>query len=238
MGKTRTVLTIVAAALTALLVACGPASSMNPLFTDDDLIFDPGLLGVWTEKGPDHASLRFEQAGPAVYRLIDIEPDRNGGPATERAYEAHLVRLGAYRFLDVAPLEIPTDSDSKALGPWPASPDPTQPRLLQISDGVYMELQGSGLDDAHSPPQASLRRSHWIFKLQSSGRTLKLAALDDDWLKNAIDQGDIAIAHSFVDRNNKELVITAPAGELQHLVLEHATDRKAFPDSTAFVKLN
>src|SRR5262245_24508866 len=121
------ILAIASAALTMLLVGCGPANSLNPLFTDKDLIFDPALVGEWTEKGPDHGTVRFEPCGPAVYRVTNIERDGNGGPATETHYEAHLVRLGGYRFLDVAPLQMTATKDSPSLSPWPAGTDMTQP---------------------------------------------------------------------------------------------------------------
>src|SRR5215471_21809556 len=87
--KTRaTLITVAIAALTALLVACGPASSLNPLFTDKDLIFDPALVGEWIEKGPDHGRLRFEQAGHTAYRAISIDHNGSQGGATETPYEA------------------------------------------------------------------------------------------------------------------------------------------------------
>src|SRR5215471_5814269 len=215
--KTRaTLMTVAVAALTALLAACGPASSLNPLFTDKDLIFDPALVGEWIEKRPDQARLRFEQTGPTAYRAISIDHNGSGDSATETPYEAHLVRLGAYQFLDVSPLQLIAAKDSQPLGPWPA-PDPTGSRFLQVGDGFYMEIQGSGSSDSQTPGQANLRRGHWIFRLDKSGRTLRLTALDDDWLKSAINHGDVAIAHSPSDRENKEIVITAPSSDLQQL---------------------
>src|SRR5262245_19049840 len=236
--KTRaTLVTTTMVALAALLATCGPASSLNPLFTDKDLIFDPALVGEWSEKGPDHGRLRFEQAGPAVYRAISIEPQGSGGGTTETPYEAHLVRLGAYRFLDVSPLQLTAANDSQPLGPWSAGSDPAGSRFLQVGDGFYLEIQGSGSSDSEPPGQANLRRGHWIFRLDKNGRTLTLAALDDDWLKNAINRGDVAIAHSPSDRYNKEIVITAPSSDLQQLVLDNATDQKAFSDITVFVKV-
>lgn len=244
MRKTRailkaraTLMTTAVVALAALLAACGPASSFNPLFADKDLIFDPSLVGEWTEKGPDHSRLRFERAGPTAYRAISIDPQGSGGTTTETPYEAHLVRLGDYRFLDVSPTQLTAANDSQTLGPWPASPDPTGSRFLQIGDGFYMELQGSGSSNSQTPGEVSLRRGHWIFRLDKNGRTLTLAALDDDWLKNAINQGDVAIAHSPSDRDGKEIVITASSGELQQLVVDHAADQKAFSDITVFVKV-
>ena len=234
--KARATLMTTAVALAVLLAACGPASSLNPLFADKDLVFDPTLVGEWTEKGPDHSRLRFEQVGPTAYRAISIDPHGSGCAAAETPFEAHLVRLGAYRFLDVSPLQLTTANDSQPLGPWPAGADPGGSRFLQVGDGFYLELQGSGSSDSQTPGQANLRRGHWIFRLDNNGRTLRLTALDDDWLKNAIDQGDVAIAHSPSDRDGREIVITAPSSDLQRLVLDHATDQKAFSDITIFVK--
>src|SRR5215469_18063702 len=94
--KARATLMTTAVSLAALLAACGPASSLNPLFADKDLFFDPTLVGEWIEKGPDHGRLRFEQAGPTSYRAISIDRNGKGDSATETPYEAHLVRLGNY----------------------------------------------------------------------------------------------------------------------------------------------
>ena len=235
MRKTRTILITVLTALTGVLIGCGPVNSLNPLFTDGNSIFDRRLVGEWTEKGPDHATLRFEQAGPGVYHVTSIESEGKIGTATETPYEAHLVGLGAYRFLDVVPLQMTATGDTQALGPWATPADQT--RLLPIADGFYLELQGAGSFGSDSPGQASLRRGHWIFSLNTSGRTLKLAALDADWLKDALAQGDVALSHQFVRPDNKEFVLTAASRELQQLVLEHATDQKAFPDWTVFQKL-
>lgn len=233
MRKIKAVLIVGLAILVGLLVGCGPVSSLNPLFTDSDLDFDPALLGLWTEKGPDPASLRFEQAGPKVYRVTSTEWDGNDGLVNITAYEAHLVRLGGYRFLDVTPLQM-TATDSR---PVRSGVDDTQSRLVKICDALYVELQAAGSDESHWPAQVRLRRGHWIFRLETTGKTLKLAALDDDWVKNAIDQSEITIAHAVVDAGDKEIVITAAASDLQQMVLKHASDEKAFPETTVFRRL-
>jgi hypothetical protein len=233
MRRTRALLIMILVLLPGLLVGCGPVNSLNPLFTDQNLIFDDALLGEWTERGPDRGSLRFEQAGPRTYRVTNVEPDGKGGPPRETTYEVHLVRLGAYRFLDVAPLEMTAASDTQALGPWPVPSEQT--RLAPIADGFYVELTGVSAG-VNSAGQANLRRGHWIFRLDTSRRTLKLAALDADWLRDALGRGEVGIAHAFVDSDNKEFVITAEPGDLQELVLEHARDEEAFPETTEFRK--
>jgi len=234
MKKMRAVMIVALAGLTGLLAGCGPVSSLYPLFTDSDLIFDPRLLGDWAEKGPDHGRLRFEQAGPKLYRVTNIEPDAKGGPATETSYEVHLVRLGDYRFLDVAPLQMTATGDSRQLGSWETG---TQSGVMQIADGFYMELRAADPSDSHSQAEARLRRGHWIFKAEGNGTSLKLAALDDDWLKDTIDQGGIAISHTFVDPDKKEIVISAASEDLQQLVLKHAADENAFPETAIFRKM-
>lgn len=85
------------------LASCVP--SVYPLYTAKDLIFDPALIGVWQEDGEDD-SWTFTKLDDTSYRLVVKEGD-NTAP-----FEAHLVRLGAYRFLDMAPHEdgLPQES--------------------------------------------------------------------------------------------------------------------------------
>src|SRR5262249_6777346 len=170
MKKMRAVMIVALAGLTGLLVGCGPVSSLNPLFTDGDLIFDPGLLGEWAERGPDHSRLRFEQAGPRVYRVTSMEPDAKGGPAAETSYEVHLVRLVNDSFLDVAPLQSTATGDSRPLGSWEPG---TESGVLEIADGFYLELRVADPSDSHSQAEARLRRGHWIFKVEGNGTSLK-----------------------------------------------------------------
>mgnify|MGYP006270942523 FL=1 len=81
-------------ALVVLLSACVP--SLNPLYTDEDLIFNPELLGTWGE--PDEKeSWTFEQKGEKEYKLT--HSDKQG----EATFSVHLLKIGNTTFLDIYP---------------------------------------------------------------------------------------------------------------------------------------
>lgn len=79
--------------LAALAGGCVP--SLNPLYTEKDLVFEPGLVGTWA--GDKDTTWTFEKRGGKSYRLTYTE---KGVPAR---FEAHLVRLGGSLFLDTYP---------------------------------------------------------------------------------------------------------------------------------------
>ena len=88
--------------LAALLCSCIP--SVNPFYTEDDVVFDARLLGEWRdkEKTDDPEIWKFEGVTNRTYRLTITQPRGKQG-----RFEAHLIRLEREFFLDI----IPTDCD-------------------------------------------------------------------------------------------------------------------------------
>jgi hypothetical protein len=86
-------------AAAVLLAACIP--SVNPFYTDKDVVFDPHLIGEWQEKGATDqpGTWSFEQSSNNIYNLTVTENGKTG------AFSAHLFRLKQEQFLDL----IPTD---------------------------------------------------------------------------------------------------------------------------------
>ena len=91
------ILTILAAALLAqgCLVV-----SIHPLYTENDVVFDESLIGQWSDVSSDGDSWVFEQAEGKAYRMTVNEEGKQPGQ-----FEAHLVKLGEYLFLDLYPEE-------------------------------------------------------------------------------------------------------------------------------------
>ncbi len=83
------------AALAILLAGCDDVVSLYPLYDDRTLVFEPALLGSWTE-GDSGERWTFEQAGEKTYRLTVTDSKET----TE--ITAHLVELGGLLFLDLA----------------------------------------------------------------------------------------------------------------------------------------
>ena len=94
----KILLALLAVALCGL-IGCIP-TSINPLYTGQDLVFDPALIGVWRGEGDSKETWAFEKAGDAEYKSIYTEGDGKIG-----RFEAHLLKLGNTRFLDFFPDE-------------------------------------------------------------------------------------------------------------------------------------
>ena len=82
----------------AALVLSGCVPSLNPLYTEKDLVFDPALVGIWADaENADSDTWTFEKDGAKAYKLVINEK----GDARE--FEAHLFKLGTNLFLDFSP---------------------------------------------------------------------------------------------------------------------------------------
>ena len=81
--------------LVLILSGCGPVGSQNPLFTDKDVTFDPGLVGKWVSH--DDGVVTFKRSNGKTYKGVYREtPDRE-----PIALEARLGDVEGLRFLDV-----------------------------------------------------------------------------------------------------------------------------------------
>jgi len=85
------------AGLVAMVALAGCVGSLHPLYRDQDLIFDTGLLGTWKEKPDSTESWRFSKSSDETYRLV-VEDDGKIG-----TFEARLLKLGNLTFLDFYP---------------------------------------------------------------------------------------------------------------------------------------
>jgi len=87
-------------ALAALLLAGCCVPSLEPLYTSQDTLFDPALLGAWREvtDEPDKADwFLATRRGPYSYRIV------HGGEDSASIFTARLVQIGRHRFLDLYP---------------------------------------------------------------------------------------------------------------------------------------
>ena len=92
----------VAIGLVALFAGCIP--SLRPLYTEKDLVFEPGLVGTWTAEDGKEV-WKFEKAGENAYKLAYS----SGGKAAN--FDARLLRLGKTLFLDLYPEKMEAGND-------------------------------------------------------------------------------------------------------------------------------
>jgi hypothetical protein len=82
----------------ALLCSCVP--SVNPFYTEKDVVTDPRLPGVWQEadKKDDPQVWKFEAAETNAYQVTFTEDHGKTG-----VFCGHLFKLGGEHFLDLIP---------------------------------------------------------------------------------------------------------------------------------------
>lgn len=92
--------------------------------------------------------------------------------------------------------------------------------LLRLGDSLFLDLSAS--------PQLAVR-GHLFLKIQFDGDELRVAALDDEWLRQQVaEQG----ALSYLDIPDGTQVITTPTRELRRFLLKYAHDPDAFESMT------
>jgi len=95
--KMTRLLTVAAGVLMVGVAGCIP-TSIHPLYSEKDLVFEPLLVGIWKEKDESKENWRFEKAGEKEYRLITTEENGANGE-----FKVHALKLGGTLFLDLFP---------------------------------------------------------------------------------------------------------------------------------------
>ena len=85
--------------LSFLLMFASCVTSLNPLYTEQDLIFDAALLGVWTDKNSTE-TWELTKADEKEYKIVYTDEDGKTGEFT-----AHLLKADGKTFLDLTPVE-------------------------------------------------------------------------------------------------------------------------------------
>jgi hypothetical protein len=131
--KKRNLLAALGAA--ALLCSCIP--SINPFYTDKDVVFDPRLLGSWQEKDKsDNPDVwKFESATNQTYLLTVTE---NG--SKQGTFAAHLFQIKQERFLDLIPADCNYATNQADLVSFSMFPGHLLARVSQIEPELKLAL--------------------------------------------------------------------------------------------------
>ncbi len=233
---------VVLLALLALLTGCVPVDSLNPLYTDKDIVFDESLLGEWV--GPDAGEtggMKFVKEGKDAYVIVMTDRDGPKGEQKSTFYDAHLLNLSGQRFFDVLPREWSASQVSYPLQVGGAKGEhKVEPHILRLGESAYMEFAVEGKGSA---VVAHLRNAHRFFRVKTDGKKLRLEWIDDDTLKEAVLKGTVHVGNALLttgrqsevaktpaESKSKSIVLTASTADLQKFVIEHMNDDKIFSE--------
>ena len=225
--------------LPVCITGCVPVDSINPLYTEKNVIFDPVLVGKWGGPNADEGGLRFERTDDDAYQMVMTEK-RSSGWAKESIFVAHLLSLGGEKYLDVEPREFEASSHLLLFRTDPSKKGSKfEPTLERIGSGVYLEVLGPNPGKGTSQElQVKVRPAHWIFKVYLSEKSLSLSYLDREWVQEAIDKKLVQARHMKArDENTLNWVLSGSTPDLQQFVVQHADDPGAFDAGMALSKI-
>ena len=99
--------------LAALLGGCIPVMSLHPLYTEENLVFEEKLLGIWVDDANGTWEFRRPDKSEKAYELVLSSPEGNRG-----SFVANLVKLENSLFLDVYPKQFPCELEDPNKTEW------------------------------------------------------------------------------------------------------------------------
>jgi hypothetical protein len=169
---------------TMLVLAGCIVTSVHPFYTANDAVYEPLLIGGWTNVQESDEHWMFSKEGKDFYRLAYVSSGKTN------LTQAHLFKLKDQLFLDVAAL----GQESEILPP----PVPT----------------------------------HLLLRVFQIGPTVRMAALNHDWLKALLEKDPKMLLHKMIEEPNEQrVVLTAETKEIQAFLNKHLTTEAAWKDT-------
>ena len=201
------------AVIVLLMGLTGCLSTVYPIFTEKDVVFDPKLIGKWTEGDKSGDVVEITKATdqelneiPSLRKLADkvyMIRYRNGKNRIEGAYFGFLVKLGNKFYVDYFPAETATGKEY---------------------DGFY---------------KSHFTRMHTCYSIRfvKDNNTFELKQFDENYMQQLIETKQIRIRHE--TRENGTFVITAPTEELQQYILKYSDIPEAYykDNSTTYSRI-
>ena len=193
--------------LLAILVLAGCIPSIHPLYMDDDLVFNPELIGEWYDDDDPEQTWEFTRAGENAYTLkhtdfthktkkLDSGEFTNDTICFTGEFEIHLIKLGGIFFMDFYPNK----------------------NKMEINE--LLELH--------------LFPVHTFAKVQFRENEVRIFQVNPDWIDMVIKEKKIRITHEMVD---DEILLTASTEELQKFFTKYAEEDEAFIDPIVLKRL-
>lgn len=190
------------AAIALLMGLSSCLSTIHPIFTEKDLLFDQKLIGNWQyEAKPSGGTVQITQANeqdfdelPTLRKLqgkVYKAVYKDGEGAVEATYFGFLVKLGKNYYMDFYPAETPA---------------------TKTYDEFYR---------GHYTKMHTAYRINFI-----AGNSFELKQLDETFLKNLIKDKKIRISHEITE--DETFVVTAPTEELQQYIIKYGDTPDAY----------
>jgi len=106
-------------------------------------------------------------------------------------------------------------------------------QLVRLRGRLFADVTMDPGTNPGGDPRPFLWPMHTAFRLDVAGDSLRMAFLDDDWLEQALDRGELRLRH---ERPDGDLVLTEATPGLQALLGRIANVDAAFDTTAKFVR--
>ena len=190
------------AAIALLLGLSSCLSTIHPIFTEKDLLFDQRLIGSWKyEAKPSGGTVQIIKATkqdldhlPALQKLagkVYLASYRDGAGDIEAVYFGFFLKLGNNYYMDFYPAETPATKNYD-----------------DFYRGHYLKM-------------------HTAYRIRfNNSNSFEMKQLDETYLKNLIRDKKIRISHETTEDGS--FVVTAPTQELQQYLLKYGDTPEAY----------
>ena len=105
-------------------------------------------------------------------------------------------------------------------------------RMVKLGEHTFLDLFPAQQEPNNGLYRLHVIRAHTFMKVTLTGDNLGVTMLDQDWLKNALNAGELA--HQKLEDGN--LLLTAPTADLQQFILKSCADPDAFGGPMTFTR--
>ena len=99
--------------LAVLLGGCIPVMSLHPLYTEEDVVFEEKLVGIWIDDANGTWEFKHPDEKDMTYELVLSSPEDAKG-----LFVANLVKLENSLFIDVYPKQFPCEMEDPNKTEW------------------------------------------------------------------------------------------------------------------------
>jgi len=190
---------------------------VHPLYrSNDDMVFDPELIGRWKTTDSDEVWEFAEYTDknvPQTLYLVTITDDNE--PAG--ILIGVLVEIDGRQFMDLSPYDFEYTATASQMEKI-AQPYPHKFEFDSNKDD-FLDMPGLWFNNLLLFP------THTILQIRRSGDTMKLALIEYDWITDRVKNGTLELAHETED---DLVLITAPSEELRGFARRYADDGDVF----------
>jgi hypothetical protein len=173
--------------------------SLHPFYTDKDLVFKQELVGKWTDL--DSATWVISQHKGFTGLLKDKAP--------VKAYDI-------------------TFTDNKGTSKFVA-------HLFTLDSQLFLDFYPDEINTGNDLGNYHLIPAHSLAKVKIEGGKILISWYNEEWLVKLFNQNRVRIAHERIpydpddhNRDNFQVILTAPTGELQKFIIKYGNDPQAF----------